>query len=76
MIRKGFSIIALLLISTATVAYGQMQYMVPELATHENQRVARAVDDGIEATLTGKKTPDQAMKDSQREAERILSRYR
>ncbi len=60
----------------AKVAYGQLQFMVPELATHENQRVARAIDDGIEAALTGKKTPEAAMKDSQREAERILSRYR
>ena len=60
----------------AKVAYGQLQYLVPELATHENQRVARSIDDGIEAALTGKKTPEQAMKDSQREAERILSRYR
>lgn len=60
----------------AKVPFDQLQYMVPELATHENQRVARTIDDGIEAALTGKKTPQQAMKDSQREADRILSRYR
>lgn len=60
----------------AKVPFDQLQYMVPELATHENQRVARAIDDGIEAALTGKKTPEQAMKDSQREADRILKRYR
>lgn len=60
----------------AKVPFDQLQYMVPELATHENQRVARAIDDGIEAALTGKKSPEQAMKDSQREADRILKRYR
>lgn len=60
----------------AKVAYGQLQYMAPELATHANQRVARAIDDGIEAALTGKKTPEQAMRDAQREADRILIRFR
>jgi sn-glycerol 3-phosphate transport system substrate-binding protein len=60
----------------AKVAYSQLQYLAPELATHANQRVARAVDDGIEAALTGKKTPEQAMRDAQREADRILSRFR
>ena len=60
----------------AKVAYSQLQYLAPELATHANQRVARAIDDGIEAALTGKKTPEQAMRDAQREADRILSRFR
>ena len=53
-----------------------MQYAVAELSTHENQRVTKALNDGLQAALTGTKQPEQAMKDSQAEAERILSRYR
>ena len=60
----------------AAVARDQLQYAVAELSTHENQRVTKALNDGIQATLTGTKAPEAAMKDSQAEAERILARYR
>jgi sn-glycerol 3-phosphate transport system substrate-binding protein len=56
----------------AAVARDQLPHAVAELSTHENQRVTRALDDGLQAALTGTKTPEQAMKDAQREAERIL----
>ena len=58
----------------ALVARDQLQYAVAELSTHENQRVTKALNDGLQAALTGTKTPEQAMKDAQREAERILKR--
>ena len=60
----------------AAVARDQLQYAVAELSTHDNQRVTKALNDGLQAALTGTKKPDQAMKDSQREAERILRPYR
>lgn len=60
----------------AAVARDQLQYSVAELSTHENQRVTKALNDGLQAALTGTKKPDQAMKDAQREAERILRPYR
>ena len=60
----------------AAVARDQLQYAMAELSTHENQRVAKALNDGLQAALTGTKSPEQALKDSQAEAERILSRYR
>src|SRR5215207_3871845 len=60
----------------AAVARDQLQYAVAELSTHENQRVTKALNDGLQAALTGTKTPEQAMKDSQAEAERILKPYR
>jgi sn-glycerol 3-phosphate transport system substrate-binding protein len=53
-----------------------LQYAVAELSTHENQRVTKALNDGLQAALTGAKTPAQAMQDAQREAERILKPYR
>jgi sn-glycerol 3-phosphate transport system substrate-binding protein len=60
----------------AAVARDQLQYAVAELSTHDNQRVTKALNDGLQAALTGAKTPEAAMKDAQREAERILKSYR
>lgn len=60
----------------AAVARDQLEYAVAELSTHDNQRVARLIDDNIEAALTGRKTAQQAMDDAQAESERILRRYR
>src|SRR4029077_5882723 len=59
----------------AAVARDQLQYAVAELSTHDNQRVTKALNDGIQAALTGTKTPEQAMKDAQAEAVRILRSY-
>jgi sn-glycerol 3-phosphate transport system substrate-binding protein len=47
-----------------------------ELSTHDNQRVTQALNDGLQAALTGTKTPEQAMKDAQREADRLLRPYK
>ena len=60
----------------AAVARDQLQYAVAEFSTHENQRVTKALNDGIQAALNGTKPPEQAMKDAQAEAERILAPYR
>ena len=65
---KGFPV--------AAVARDQLQYSVAELSTHDNQRVTKALNDGLQAALTGAKTPAQAMKDAQAEADRILRPYR
>ncbi len=60
----------------AAVARDQLQYSVAELSTHDNQRVTKALNDGLQAALTGTKPADQAMKDAQREAERLLRTYK
>jgi sn-glycerol 3-phosphate transport system substrate-binding protein len=60
----------------AAVARDQLKYAVAELSTHDNQRVTKALNDGIQAALTGTKTPEQAMKDAQQEAVRILRSYK
>ena len=65
---KGFPV--------AAVARDQLQYSVAELSTHDNQRVTKALNDGIQAALTGAKTPEQAMKDAQAEATRLLRSYK
>jgi sn-glycerol 3-phosphate transport system substrate-binding protein len=59
----------------AAVARDQLDHAVAELSTHDNQRVTKALNDGIQAALTGTKTPEQAMKDAQVEAVRILRAY-
>jgi len=60
----------------AAVARDQLKYAVAELSTHDNQRVTKALNDGLQAALTGTKTPEQAMKDAQQEAARILHTYK
>jgi sn-glycerol 3-phosphate transport system substrate-binding protein len=60
----------------AAVARDQLQYSVAELSTHDNQRVTKALNDGLQAALTGSKSAGQAMKDAQGEAERLLKPYR
>ena len=46
-----------------------------ELSTHDNQRVTEALNDGLQAALTGSKTPEAALHDAQRESERLLKAY-
>ena len=60
----------------AAVARDQLQYAVAELSTHDNQRVTKALNDGLQAALTGAKPSAQAMADAQREADRLLRPYR
>ena len=60
----------------AAVARDQLPYAKAELSTHDNQRVTKALNDGLQAALTGTKTSEQAMKDAQRESERILRSYK
>src|SRR5438034_4428684 len=60
----------------AAVARDQLPYAKAELSTHDNQRVTKALNDGLQAALTGTKTPEQALKDAQRESERLLRTYK
>lgn len=61
--------------AAASVARDQLQYAVAELSTHENQRVTHALNVGLAAALTGAKTPQQALREAQQAAERILLPY-
>jgi sn-glycerol 3-phosphate transport system substrate-binding protein len=60
----------------ADVARGFLPVAVGELSTFENQRVYKALTDNIQACLNGSKTPEQAMADTQVEADRILKPYK
>ena len=56
----------------AAVARDQLAFAVPELSTHDNQRVAQALTDELQATLLGRKQPKQALDDAQAAATRLL----
>jgi len=60
----------------AAVARDQLKFATAELSVHENGRVYKILNDGIQAALTGAKTPEKALKDAQKQAERVLKRYR
>jgi len=63
-------------VPAATVARDQLPVSVAEFSTHDNQRVTKVLNDAIQAVLINSKTPAQALKDAQREADRLLRRYR
>lgn len=62
--------------SAAAVARDQLKYATAELSVHENGRIYKILNDAIQAALTNAKTPEKALKDAQKQAERILKRYR
>lgn len=60
----------------ALVAKEQLPVATGELSTHENQRVYKALNDNLQALLTGSKSAQQAMADAQAEADRVLRPFR
>jgi sn-glycerol 3-phosphate transport system substrate-binding protein len=60
----------------AVVARDQFKFATPELSTFQTGRVRKALDDAIQASLTGQKPPAQALKAAQSEADRLLKPYR
>ncbi len=56
----------------AAVARDQLQYAVAELSTHDNQQVTQTLNDGLQAALLGRKTPDAALTEAQATATRLL----
>ncbi len=59
----------------AAVARDQLQYAVAELSTHDNQRVTQALDDELQAALTGRKQAKAALDDAQASGTRLLRPY-
>ena len=60
----------------ALVARDQLPFALAEFSTHDNQRVTKALNDGLQAALTGAKPAALAMQDAQKEADRILRSYK
>jgi sn-glycerol 3-phosphate transport system substrate-binding protein len=59
----------------ALIARDQLKDAVAELSTHDNQRVTKALNDALQAVLTGAKQPKPALDEAQAEAMRILHPY-
>jgi sn-glycerol 3-phosphate transport system substrate-binding protein len=60
----------------ALVARDQFQYSIAEFSVHENARVKKFLDDAIQSVLTGAKSPEEALKTAQQQADRVLRSYR
>src|SRR5512134_3013223 len=60
----------------AAVARDQFKFATPELSTFQTGRVRKALDDAIQAALTGSKSPADALKTAQAESERLLKPYK
>jgi len=59
----------------AAVARDQLKAAVAELSTHDNQRVTKALNDALQAILTGAKPAKPALDQAQAEAMRVLASY-
>ena len=59
----------------AAVARDQLQYATAELSTYQTGRIRKALDDAIQAALTGSKTPKEALSAAQEQADRLLKPY-
>ena len=60
----------------ADVARGYLPVAVGELSTYENQKIYTALTNNVQACLNGTKSAQQAMADTQTEADRILKPFK
>lgn len=59
----------------AAVAPAGLQYAGPELATHNNAQIQKFLGDAVQAALTGKSSPADALKAAQDQADQMLSQF-
>ena len=60
----------------AAVARDQLEFATAELSTYQTGRVRKLLDDAIQSVLTGAKSPAEALGAAQKQADRLLKRYR
>ena len=60
----------------AGVAPAGLQYAGPELATHNNAQIQKFLGDAVQAALTGKSAPADALKNAQQQADQVLSQFK
>ncbi len=60
---------------SAAVARDQLAVSVPELSTHDNQRVTQTLTDELQAALTGRKGAEDALDDAAAKSARLLKPY-
>lgn len=59
----------------ARVAFDQIPISKPELTSYDSTRMWRILNDSIQSAITGEKTPAQALKDAQSEADQVMKKY-
>ena len=59
----------------AAVARDQLEYATAELSTYQTGRIRKALDDAIQAALTGAKPPADALGEAQALSKRLLKPY-
>ncbi len=59
----------------ARVAFDQIPISKPELTSYDSTRMWRILNDSIQSAITGEKTPAQALKDAQAEADQVMKKY-
>ncbi|UFJ40276.1 ABC transporter substrate-binding protein [Brevibacillus humidisoli] len=59
----------------AAVARDQLEYAHAELSTHNNGRVTKALNDSLQAAITGQLDPAAALRKAQEEAEKVLAPF-
>ena len=59
----------------AAVARDQLEHGTAELSTYQGGRVRRALDNAVQAALTGQMSPEEALSQAQQEADGVLRRY-
>ena len=60
----------------AAVARDQLEFATAELSTYQTGRVRKLLDDAIQSALVGSKSPSEALGMAQKQADRLLKRYR
>jgi sn-glycerol 3-phosphate transport system substrate-binding protein len=60
----------------AVVARDQLEHAVAEFSTYATARVREVLSNAIQAALTGKQTPEAAMKGAQEAADRLLKDFK
>ncbi|MCL4487180.1 MAG: ABC transporter substrate-binding protein [Chloroflexi bacterium] len=60
----------------AAVAPNGLQYAGAELAAHDNAQIQKALGDAVQAVLTGKSNPADALKAAQQQADQILAPFK
>ena len=60
----------------AAVARDQQEFATAELSTYQTGRVRKLLDDAIQSALVGSKSPAEALGAAQKQADRLLKRYR
>ncbi|MFA5448459.1 MAG: ABC transporter substrate-binding protein [Sphaerochaeta sp.] len=59
----------------ARVAFDQIPISKPELTSYDSTRMWRILNDSIQSAITGEKTPAQALRDAQAEADQVMRKY-